>query len=838
MSENIITINGSDYSFTQGDTILDVARKNNIFIPTLCHLAGTTPTGACRVCVVEVEKARNLVPACSMPASNKMVVKTESPRVYKSRRFTLELLLSSGNHNCAVRGTREKAWMNLQLDTIAYDQAQDLCEVYGRCRLQEYAYKYQVNSEKFSVSVPKYEIEINNPLLIRDFSRCILCGRCVQACNERQVNNAISSGYRGDVSKIVASGDSPLASSDCVFCGECLERCPVGALVEKKNRYNTRMWNVKKVHTTCHYCGVGCRITLHTADNKVLKATGTENAGPNKGSLCVRGRFAYDFINSPNRVRTPLIREQGVLKEASWAQALDLVVRKIREIKEQHGPDSIACIASPKSTNEDIYMLQKLFRVVIGTNNINQSEQLAITGKLMGNSFEDFENAEVIVIMGADITEDNPVAAAFVKRGILKGNKLVVIDSKRNKISKHAALHLVSREGTEGLVISSIINQIFNDGKSDFKPENTAEITGISKKQLAESVKIIKDKKAILIYDSSCIQNIHMLENFKKLFGENINTIAGNNNTCGACIMGALPDYLPGYKKISIKENIEEFENLWNCKLNNKPGLTIPQIQEGIGNGQIKMLLCVGENIAIPEASDLKEVFTVSLDIFCNGNSKSADVILPIAAWSEYEGTYINSEARINKVGKAVNSPEKAKPVWWIIKEAANRLGTNWDVQDPGTIWNKEIAAILPGAEKIKLATADNKSVFLSADVSGPEEPLFIRGWGSQKYHTKLLLEQSRQVSDIVAPRSAGEISDGFTGFLKQEKILELKDKVDSILEHYRTKPGSVIPVLQQVQETIGFLPNVLQRYIAHGLNIAPSEVYGIVSFYSFFTMV
>lgn len=375
-SENSVLINGNRFSYEPEDTILEVAHRNSIDIPTLCYLKGASPTGACRMCVVEVKGARSLVASCSAPVAPNMVVQTETPKVIEARRMVLQLLLSSGNHNCAVSGSTANNWTEFQLSVIKAEEDTELCPVWGDCRLQDLAFRYQVTGERFEPTETAYEMETANPFIMRDFSRCIQCGRCVQACNEVQVNQAIHFGYRGAATKIIAAGDRPYINSDCVFCGECVQACPVGALVEKDTRFEARPWETQKVRTTCTYCGVGCQIYLHVKNNRVVKASGVEEMAPNFGSLCVKGRFGFDFIDSPDRLKTPLIKDNGTFREASWDEALDLVARKLGEIKAEHGADTIGFLTSARISNEENYIAQKFARAVVQTNNVDHCARL------------------------------------------------------------------------------------------------------------------------------------------------------------------------------------------------------------------------------------------------------------------------------------------------------------------------------------------------------------------------------------------------------------------------------------------------------------------------------
>ncbi len=353
MSQITITIDGKGIQADKGKTILEVCQENDIHIPTLCYHPRLPITGACRVCVVEIEGAPTLMTACTTPIDRDgTVIYTNSERVLEARRMVVELLLASGKHDCLT------------------------CESNGRCELQDLAYELKVESPRFPVDPPEYPIDDSNPMILRDLNKCVLCGRCVRACNEVQVNRVIDFGYRGARTKIVTAYDKDYAESNCVFCGECVQVCPVGALTEQKARFAGRPWEIEKVPTTCTYCGTGCTIDLNIVDGKVVKITGNEEGVMNKGSLCVKGRFGYDFIHHEDRLTTPLIKEDGSFREASWDEALGIVADRFAQIKDKYGPDSIAALSSARCTNEENYLMQKFMRAVIGTNNVDHCARL------------------------------------------------------------------------------------------------------------------------------------------------------------------------------------------------------------------------------------------------------------------------------------------------------------------------------------------------------------------------------------------------------------------------------------------------------------------------------
>lgn len=377
MEKNIITINENSLTFEPGETILSIAQRNKIDIPTLCHLKNTIPTNTCKVCVVEIKGKDDLVESCVTKADIGMVIFTESPRVIEARKKHISRMLASGNHNCAIRDFDTVDWTSFQLGVLKDDGKEDLCPVWGDCELQNLAYRYQVKTKGMPLNGCQYETERVNPFIIRDFSRCILCGRCVKACREIQVNNAIEFGYAGKDLKIIAENDAVLKDSDCVFCGECLQACPVGALIPDKAFRDDRFKDTHTIRTTCSFCGVGCQMDIFVQDNQIIKIDGADvNLPPNNASLCVKGRFGFDFVGSKDRLTQPLIKKDGKQVKASWDEALQLVADKFTAIKENFGSDAIGVLTSARVTNEDNYVAQKFTRAVLKTNNIDHCARL------------------------------------------------------------------------------------------------------------------------------------------------------------------------------------------------------------------------------------------------------------------------------------------------------------------------------------------------------------------------------------------------------------------------------------------------------------------------------
>jgi predicted molibdopterin-dependent oxidoreductase YjgC len=342
-----VTINGKPHAVKAGQTILEGARSAGVYIPTLCYHEKIGAFARCRACVVEVKGSPSLVTACNTPVAEGMEIVTDSPQVLEAQRFVIKLALSSGNHNCIT------------------------CEKAGTCELQDAAYHLAIEEKDIRRGERAPHFDDSSAFIRVDHTKCILCHRCVEACSHVVVNRVLKIMHRGYDAYVGFDIDAPMGESSCVQCGECTQICPVGAIVNKKSMGKSRFNDVRKVRTTCPYCGVGCQLDLHVKDESIVKVTGVENASPNKGRLCVKGRYGYDFIYSPDRLTTPLIREDGIFREASWDEALDLVAGKFKEIMATDGPDAIAGVSCARSTNEDSYQMQKLFRAVIGTNNID-----------------------------------------------------------------------------------------------------------------------------------------------------------------------------------------------------------------------------------------------------------------------------------------------------------------------------------------------------------------------------------------------------------------------------------------------------------------------------------
>jgi formate dehydrogenase alpha subunit len=807
MENNTFTLNGTQVPFTSGQTILEASKENGVRIPTLCHLKGTTPTGACRICVVEVEGARTLLPSCSTPVANGMNVQTESPRVVAARRMILDLMLSSGNHNCAAYGGGIRDWTAMQMAAIENDDNDELCPAWGDCRLQELAFQYQVKGTGANGAERKYPpMELVNPMIVRDFSRCILCGRCVQACNEVQVSRAISFGYRGKSAKIVAAGDRPLKDSDCVFCGECVQACPVGALTEKKARYEWRPWKEeKKVRSTCAYCGVGCQIHLHIQEGRIVKASGVEGVPPNFGSLCVKGRFAYDFVGSGDRLTTPLIRKNGELREVTWDEALDKIAGELGRIRAESGPDSIGVLTSARVTNEDNYIAMKFARAALQTNNVDHCARLCHASTVAGlaaafgsgamtNAIDDIETADVILITGSNITENHPVISAGVKRAVTRrGAKLIVIDPRRIKIAEFAHHYLRPNLGTDVAWINGMMHIIIREGLyarefiekrtegfealkemvEKYTPEMVAATTGIPAKDLEAAARLYAGARAAsIVYCMGITQHTTGTDNVKSVAnlamlcghmgrpGTGVNPLRGQNNVQGACDMGGLPNVYTGYQKTGDPEMVKKMEAAWAATggLPTTTGLAATEMIPKAYDGELKALYVVGENpmVSDPDLNhtekSLKKLdFLVVQDIFLTETAREAHVVLPATCFAEKDGTFTSTERRVQRIRKAVDAPGQARGDWEILCDLSTRMGTPMAYESSEAVM-EEIRSVTPSYAGIAYDRIEEEGLHWPCpDIEHPGTPIlhgeqFTRGKGL--FHAIDYLPPAEQVDE------------------------------------------------------------------------------------------
>ncbi|MCD6505015.1 formate dehydrogenase subunit alpha [Candidatus Poribacteria bacterium] len=723
MGKVSLMIDGRKVTVEEGMTILEAAKSIGIEIPHLCYMEGLPPTGACRLCVVEVEGAKTLVPSCSYPVSEGMVVWTNTERVRKARRLVIELLISDHPLDCMT------------------------CEKSGSCLLEKYAYELGVSKSRFDGERHSYPIDDTNPFFERDYSKCVLCGRCVTVCQEVQYQGVIDFIYRGFRTKIGAEFDKPLGETDCVSCGNCVLVCPVGALIEKGRKRMGREWELEKIETTCPYCGCGCSLTIHVKDNRIVKVTSRSEGTVNQGWLCVKGKFAFEFTHHPDRLTKPLIKENGRFREASWNEALSLVAKKLGELKEKYGPDSIAGLSSAKCTNEENYLFQKFMRAVVGTNNVDHCARLCHASTVAGlarafgsgamtNSIDEIADAECILVTGSNTTENHPIIALRIKEAVMKnGAKLIVADPRKIELVSFATLWLRQRPGTDVALFNGMMNviiseelhneefieartegfELFRDFIKDYTPEAVERITGVPAERIIEAARIYaKARRSSIIYSMGITQhttgtdNVLALANLAMLTGNvgrestGVNPLRGQNNVQGACDLGALPNVFPGYQRVDDPEVRAKFERAWGVDLPSEPGLTVVEMMHAVEEGKIKAMYIMGENPALsdPNLNRTRKAlqkldFLVVQDIFLTETAEYADVVLPAASAFEKDGTFTNTERRIQRVRKAIDPPGEAMEDWRIICELAREMGYEMDYDSPAEIM-AEIALLTP----------------------------------------------------------------------------------------------------------------------------------------------
>ena len=718
-----LIIDNQEVEVREGATILGAAQTIGIEIPNLCYDKRLTAASACRLCVVEVEGLEGLVSACSYPAREGLVIKTNTQRVQRARKLVLELILSNHPLDCLT------------------------CEKSGSCELEKYAYELGVSSSRFEGEKSHYEIDANNPFIERDNDKCILCGRCVTVCDEVQMASVLDFTERGFKTKISTGLDKPLGETPCVFCGQCIAVCPVGALTEKERKFKGREWELKKVSTICPYCGCGCNIVLNVKEDKVIKVTSEPESIVNQGWLCSKGKFGFQFIHSKDRLTTPLIKKEGKFKKVSWDEALDLIANKFKEIKEKYGTDSIAGFSSAKCTNEENYLFQKFMRALIGTNNVDHCARLCHASTVAGlarafgsgamtNSIEELKNAHCILITGSNTSETHPIIALQIKAAVKRnGARLIVADPRGIEMTEFAHLWLRQRPGTDVALFNGMMNVILSEGLYDkefveqrtegfeefkkvvekYTPHYVENITGASSSQIISAARMYAGaKSASIVYAMGITQhttgtdNVLALANLAMLTGNmgkessGVNPLRGQNNVQGACDLGALPNVLPGYQSVEDEEIRKKFEKAWGTNLPDKNGLTVVEVIHAVEEGKVKAMYIMGENSVLSDPNSnrtrraLEKLdFLVVQDIFLTETAKYAHVVLPAACFAEKEGTFTNTERRVQKLGKALEPPGEAKADWQIICQLAAKFGYQMEYGSAAEIMN-EIASLTP----------------------------------------------------------------------------------------------------------------------------------------------
>jgi formate dehydrogenase alpha subunit len=716
-----LTINGREVTARRGMTIFQAARAAGIAIPHLCYHPKLSVIGSCRLCVVEVEGAKNLPASCATPVAEGMLVHTESERVVNARRVILHLLLANHPEDCLT------------------------CEKTGDCRLQAYAYMYGVKKAKYGGAVRHYPMDDTNPFFERDHTKCILCGRCVYQCAENVGVNVYDFGYRGAEAKIVAGLDRPLENSPCIFCGNCIDVCPTGALQPKMIKGKGRVFDLDRVETICPYCGVGCALNL-LINRETVVGVVPANGPANRNLLCVKGRFGWDFVHHPDRFKTPLVRRNGQLAPASWEEALDLAARRLAEIRDKYGPDALGFISSSKCTNEENYLFQKLARAVIGTNNVDNSARLCHASTVAGlaeafgsgaatNPIAELEEAEVILVVGSNTFEAHPVVYFWLQKAHRRGAKIIVVDPRKTAVAEIADVHLEILPGTDIALINGLMQVILKEGLHDpqfiaerttgfeelvpviakYPPERAAAITGVPPEKIVQAARLYgRSRRATVLYAMGVTQhvsgtdNVRALANLVMLTGNvgrpstGIYPLRGQNNVQGACDMGALPNYLPGYQRVENPEVRGKFAAAWGRSLPDTPGLTVVEMFEAALRGKIKALYIMGENplVSNPDVVRAEEAlknleFLVVQDIFLTETARLAHVVLPAASFAEKDGTFTNTERRVQRVRRAIPPVGEARPDGEIIQELSRRLGYPMPYASAAEVM-EEIARLTP----------------------------------------------------------------------------------------------------------------------------------------------
>lgn len=739
-----LVVDGTSVSVPADATILSAARAAGVRIPTLCFLKDVSNIGSCRVCSVEVEGRSELVTACNTCVEEGMRVATDTRRVQDARKAALGLVLSDHGLNST---------------NFCFS-----CMRNGSCELQDVCREVGVTEPLFPADPVRKPVYDANPFLSFDPNLCIRCQRCVGACNNLARNHTLKAGKKGVRTTIKAPFGPNWKETSCESCGCCAAACPTGALTLKRRR-DYRAWEVEKTLTTCPHCAVGCQYYLVTKNGRIVDVEPAK--GPsNGGRLCVKGRSAsFDFVQSPDRLTTPLIKnaQTGEFEKATWDEALDLVARKFTELKERYGGDALAAFACSRSSNEDVYMLQKMARCAFDTNNVDNCARvchgpsvagLATTlgSGAMTNPIADITSpdVEVIMLVGSNPEEAHPVVGMQIRAAVERGAKLIVVDPRDIRLAARADIHLKLRPGTNVafsngmchiMIKEGLIDRAFIESRTegfdefaamvaDYTPERVAEICHIDADDLIAAARLYATaRQAPIIYclgvteHSTGTEGVMSMSNMALLCGKlgrpgcGVNPLRGQNNVQGACDMGATPGDLPGYQKIANDDVRAKFEQVWGVSLKPRAGLWATEVFHAAAEGTIKGLFIFGEDQVrtdpdtahVLRGIEALEFFVVD-DLFLTETAKLADVVLPGISYAEKEGTFSNTERRVQRIRRAVASPGDARPDTWIFSEIMRRMGYDQPDLTPAEIMD-EIASLTPSFAGISHARLDSAEV-------------------------------------------------------------------------------------------------------------------------------
>lgn len=730
-----IKIDGKDYRVERNITVLKACRDIGIDIPTLCYIENLSEEAACSICMVEITGAKTLMRACVTKVAEGMDIFTDTPRVNEARKLNLELMLADHPPDCMT------------------------CDKDSDCRLQDLAYKFGIKKSRFfsytdTQNRKKENPWDTNPFIQMEPEKCILCGRCTNTCLRQAVTEAISISQRGHHSSVTTPFNIPLETTECQFCAECVQNCPVAALIEKPRMGRGKPKDLKPVNTICAYCGVGCNLAVYSdKNNTIVLANAVSGNRVNNGRICVKGKFGYEYVNSPERLTMPLIRENGGFKETTWEHAIEFTAKRLTEIREKHGPDSIGVLGSSRCTNEDNYLVQKFARAVIGTNNVDNCARLCHASTVVGlgmafgagaatNSIDDIKDSEVMFVIGSNMAETHPVIAQAVKEHRkFDGAKLVVCDPRYVGLARYADTFIQHIPGTDVALLNGIMNYILKEGLENrefitahtegfeefaktvtkYGIESTSRVTGVDKELIKQAAAAIGNAKSAMIFftmgitqHTTGVDNVLSVANLSLLTGSigrpgaGVMPLRGQANVQGACDMGVLPDVLPGYQKVDNPEIRGKFERKWNAKIPEKKGLAVTEFAGSSIEGKLKAVYIMGENPLMTEAdiSHVREGFSkleflAVQNIFMSETAELADVIFPAAAAYEKDGTFTNTDRHVQLLRKAIKKPEGTKFDWEIVCEVSTAMGYPMKYESSGDIM-KELSDVTPSYTGIR----------------------------------------------------------------------------------------------------------------------------------------